>query len=224
MPELKIGGLTGLTTIDFPGLLAAVIFCQGCPWRCPYCHNPHLLGGDGNTNLMWSDALTFMQQRRNFLDGVVFSGGEPTAQTALLDAVREMKQMGFSVGLHTAGPHPERLSELLNVIDWIALDIKAPFSSYDKITGVTNSGEKAEQSAHLILESGLPYEFRTTVYSELIDDACLLSMGRLLRDIGVQHYAIQNYRPLDNRQTALPTLRPTTIDTLATMFPEFELR
>ncbi len=224
MSELKIGGLTGLTTIDFPGQLAAVIFCQGCPWRCPYCHNPHLLNSGGPEHLQWSQVSSFMEQRRGFLDGVVFSGGEPTTQRPLLQAVQEMKQMGFSVGLHTAGPYPDRLDSLLAHLDWIALDIKAPFDAYDKITGVSNSGKKAKQSALLVLQSGLPYEFRTTVYPDLIDDASLIEMAGNLHSMGVQNYALQNYRPPNHPPTAASVINPTTIDTVSSLFPSFEIR
>ncbi len=224
MSVLKVGGLTALTTIDFPGHLAAVVFCQGCPWRCPYCHNPHLLPGTGSEYLQWDQVLSFMQERKGLLDGVVFSGGEPTSQFCLLQAIQEIKQLDFSVGLHTAGPYPERLSELLPHLDWVALDIKAPFDSYEKITGIPHSGEKAKQSALLILESGLPYEFRTTVHPGLIDDISLFILAENLKQMGVEHFALQNFRPT----TALPIpenpLSPDTIETISAMFPQFEVR
>lgn len=221
---LKIGGLTGLTTIDFPGHLAAVIFCQGCPWRCPYCHNPHLLDNQGPEHLQWNHIRSFMKQRRGFLDGVVFSGGEPTTQNALLHAVQEMKLMGFAVGLHTAGPFPERLAKLLHHLDWVALDIKAPFDSYGKTSGVANSGSAAKQSALLVLDSGLPYEFRTTVHPELIDDTALLSMAKDLNGMGVQNYALQHYRAQDNQLSPASTLSSETIKTISALFPVFSVR
>ena len=224
MPELNIGGFTEITTIDFPDQLAAVVFCQGCPWRCAYCHNPHLLDRKGEELLEWSEICSFMERRRGLLDGVVFSGGEPTAQSGLLSAVREMKEKGFLVGLHTAGPHPERLAELLPLLHWVALDIKAPFDAYEKITMVGNSGKKARQSAHMVLECGLPYEFRTTVYPETLDDVSLIRMAKDLCDMGVENYILQKYRPLNAPLVPGSFVRPEVIETIKTMFDKFEVR
>jgi pyruvate formate lyase activating enzyme len=222
--SLKVGGLTGITTIDFPGHLAAVVFCQGCPWRCPYCHNPHLLDKSGADLLRWEDVGDFMERRRGLLDGVVFSGGEPTAQACLLEAMGEMKDMGFLVGLHTAGPHPDRLAKLLPMLDWVALDIKAPFDEYDKITMIARSGDKARQSATLILEAGVPYEFRTTVYPETLDEAALMAMAKDLGKMGVRKYVLQKYRPLNAPLAAGAFVRPELIEIFGGMFDKFEVR
>ncbi len=221
---LTVGGLTGITTIDFPGQLAAVVFCQGCPWRCPYCHNPHLLDKTGQDQLDWGDVREFMGRRRGLLDGVVFSGGEPTAQNGLLAAAREMKDMGFLVGLHTAGPHPERLAQMLPLLDWVALDIKAPFDQYGDITMVARSGAKARKSAQLILEARVPYEFRTTVYPETLDEDALVAMATELDEMGVRKYVLQKYRPNDARMTAGTFVRPELIESFGEMFDEFEVR
>ncbi|MCF6313814.1 MAG: anaerobic ribonucleoside-triphosphate reductase activating protein [Verrucomicrobiales bacterium] len=224
LPALKVAGLTALTTIDFPGQLAAVVFCQGCPWRCPYCHNPNLLPNTGSDSLPWQQVTSFMNDRRGLLDGIVFSGGEPTSQTALLQAILEMKQLGFSVGLHTAGPYPDRLSKVLAHLDWIALDIKAPFDSYDKITGALHSGEKAKQSALLILESGLPYEFRTTVHPNLIDERSLLILARNLQQMGVENFALQDFRPTSALPKVEEPLSAHVIKAIGAMFPQFLVR
>lgn len=134
---LRVGGLTRLTSIDFPGRLAAVVYAQGCPWRCGYCHNPELLDASAPATpaaLDWPQVLAFLDKRRGLLDGVVFSGGEPTLQTALPAALREVRAMGFQTALHTGGMYPERLSALLPLLDWVGLDIKGPLQRYDAIT------------------------------------------------------------------------------------------
>lgn len=193
--QLSIGGLTPLTTIDFPGHLAAVVFCQGCAWRCPYCHNPHLLpiAHDGRD---WQMLQAFLEPRRGLLDGVVFSGGEPLFQPRLADAMGGVKSMGFKVALHTAGTHPKRLRRLLPLLDWVGLDIKTSFEHYPQLTGITGSGAKAEESLRLLLESGINHEIRTTADPHLFSCKTLLELAEELAGFGVTHYVLQPCRPV----------------------------
>ena len=104
---LLIGGLLPFTTIDYPGCLAAVLFCQGCPWRCVYCQNHEILDPRTPGSVPWSQVVELLQRRRGLLDGLVFSGGEATRQPGLLSAAQEVKALGFAVGLHTAGIYPD---------------------------------------------------------------------------------------------------------------------
>ena len=195
MSDLHIGGLTPLTTTDYPGCLAAVVFCQGCPWHCGYCHNPHLLPRTSLAQLDWRAVRSFLERRQGLLDAVVFSGGEPSLQAALMDAARQVRGLGFKAGLHTAGMYPSRLKRMLPLFDWVGMDIKAPFEDYEKITGARDSGEKALASAQLVLESGIDYEFRTTVSPSLFGDEDLLRLAHVLAERGVQHYSLQECRP-----------------------------
>ena len=172
---LEIGGLTPFTTIDYPGKLSAVIFCQGCPWRCGYCHNQHLLPFKKQGSILWQEVLQLLEQRCGLLDAVVFSGGEPTIQPSLPKALSEVRRMGFLTGLHTAGSYPERLAACLPHLDWIGMDLKAPFGLYEVITGVGGSGIAAERSAELVRMSEVLHQFRTTV------DSFLQTAGRLER-------------------------------------------
>lgn len=172
---VSIGGVTPFTTIDYPGKLAAVVFCQGCPWHCGYCHNQHLLPVGEQGSVSWQKLLQLLEQRRGLLDGVVFSGGEPTMQQSLPKALAEVRRMGFLAGLHTGGSYPERLAACLPHLDWIGMDLKAPFELYDQITGVGGSGIAAERSAELVRMSGVPHQFRTTL------DPFLQQEGRLER-------------------------------------------
>lgn len=162
MGPLRVGGLTPFTTIDYPGALAAVFFCQGCPWRCAYCHNGHLTRVRGDQEIPWAGLLGFLQARQDLLDAVVFSGGEPTLQTGLGAAIDQVRGLGFKVGLHTAGPYPERLRRILPLVDWVGLDIKALPEDYPEVTGVQGSGARAWASLELLLDSGVAYEVRTT--------------------------------------------------------------
>lgn len=191
---LRVGGLTPLSLSDWPGQLAAVVFCQGCSWRCGYCHNPHLIPPRAATSLQWQDVLAFLERRRGLLDAVVFSGGEPTLQSGIMRALKQVKSLGFKIGLHTAGAYPRRLAALLPAVDWVAMDIKASFADYAATTGVADSGAPALASTRLILDSGVAYEFRTTVHPDLLPSARLPALARSLAQLGVRHYALQDFR------------------------------
>jgi pyruvate formate lyase activating enzyme len=192
--SIRVGGLTPLSTTDWPGMLAAVVFCQGCPWRCRYCHNPHLIPPRSDGEIPWDDVLAFLRRRRDLLDGVVFSGGEPTLQPELADAMRAVRTLGFKVGLHTGGAYPRRLAEVLPLVDWVGLDAKAPFADYARITGVAGSGDPALASLNAVLASGVEHEIRTTVHPALLADAEVAAIAHELSARGVTRHVIQAFR------------------------------
>lgn len=196
---LQIGGVTPFTTIDFPGKLAAVIFCQGCPWRCRYCHNQHLLPAGEHGKHRWEDVLDWLGTRQGLLEGIVFSGGEPLLQKALPQAVGQVHDLGFSVALHTSGVYPERLSGILPSIDWVGLDIKAPFDEYGTITGGGN-GERVRESLRILLESGKPYELRCTLDPEFFTAARAGKMAGQLAELGAGQLVLQTCRDGGHRK------------------------
>ncbi|WPL19802.1 pyrroloquinoline quinone biosynthesis protein PqqE [Thiorhodovibrio winogradskyi] len=224
-PLLRLGGLTPMTTSDYPGELAAALFCQGCPWRCPYCHNAHLLNATDEPALDWSEAREFLVRRRGLLDAVVFSGGEPTAQSTLPTAIAEVRELGFKIGLHTGGPYPQRLAQVLPLVDWVGLDIKALPADYPLVTGVPGSGEKAWESLALALASGVALEVRTTPMPGLDSPAYLERLMEALSAAGVSRYALQqclSHSLLDAKlQARLPAHLAVPE---AVPFPRFELR
>lgn len=138
--------------------------------------------------------MNFLRHRQGLLDAVVFSGGEPTLQDGLKQAMTEVRELGFKVGLHTSGAYPSRLAELLPLSSWVGMDIKSSFTDYDKVTGVPSSGEKARESARILLASGVSYEFRTTVHSLYHTAASLLTLAEELQQLGVRHYVLQEFR------------------------------
>jgi len=204
--ELRVAGLTRLSSCDWPGELVATVFCQGCAWDCTYCHNPGLRPAQGAAQIPMKEVLAFLGSRRGLLDGVVFSGGEPTLQPALLGALQAVRSLGFRVGLHTAGMVPERFAALLPWVDWVGFDVKAPFSAYSRITGVERSGVKALQSLRLLLESGVAYEVRTTLHPALLSSDDMLELQQELLDLGVKAYAVQHFRPEGVRSGRLSSL------------------
>jgi pyruvate formate lyase activating enzyme len=203
-----------------------VVYCQGCPWRCGYCHNPHLLSSEAGGGIAWSEVLGFLRRRRGLLDAVVFSGGEPTAQAGLARAMREVKALGYRIGLHSAGVYPRRFAEVLPLVDWVGFDAKAPFDAgYERITGVHASGEAALESARALLASGVDCEFRTTWHAEFLSPAELERLTRTLADLGVRRYALQEYRASGGVafQTEGGAIA-ADLDALARRFPQFCLR
>ncbi len=191
---LRIGGVVPFTSTDFPGKLAAVLFLQGCPWRCGYCHNPHLHAARGRREHDWAQTLRWIERRRGLLDAVVFSGGEPTSQPMLAAAVRTVREMGFAIGLHSGGAYPRRLAALLPDIDWIGLDLKAPLGDYPIVTNVLGSGASAYASLDIVLASGVRYEIRTTVHPALTSRAALVEIAEALKARGVTQWVLQPFR------------------------------
>lgn len=195
-PSLQVGGFTPLSTSDWPERLAAVVFVTGCPWRCAYCHNPDLLtrrpaGAAVPVGLAWPDLLVRLQRRRGLLDGVVFSGGEPTLDPGLADAVQSVKAAGLAVGLHTGGASPRRLAGLLPDLDWVGLDLKTDPDDYERVTGTARSGHAAWDSLELLLAAGTPHELRTTFHPPTVTWPALLRLAERLERRGVTRWVLQ---------------------------------
>jgi len=173
--------------------------------------------------------MSFLQHRRGLLDAVVFSGGEPTLQDTLAPAIKEVRDLGFKIGLHTASLYPERFRDLLPWLDWVGMDIKASFNQYEKITGAPGSGEKARTGLTALLASGVAYEVRTTFHSQLHTGESLLRLAHELQSMGVQNFVLQEFRPQGNANpNLLTTFRPLLTGDLtariASLFANFTLR
>lgn len=184
--SLRVGGFVPLTTVDFPGRLSAVVFCQGCPWRCVYCHNTHLQQFETG-RLPWDAVVRQLEDRRGFLDAVVFSGGEPTAQPGLPAAMAQVRTMGFAIGLHTAGMIPGALRCALPLVDWVGFDVKAPLDArYDGVAGQPGCAARVLESLGALVESGVDYEIRTTLDLRILDETAREDIARQLSNLGVK--------------------------------------
>ncbi|MEP7282430.1 MAG: anaerobic ribonucleoside-triphosphate reductase activating protein [Rubrivivax sp.] len=235
---LRVGGVQPFTSIDYPGALSAVVFVQGCPWRCLYCHNPQLQPRrlpQPAAAPDWPELLDWLDHRRGLLDAVVFSGGEPTADAALPQAVDQVRALGFRVGLHTAGMLPHRLRALLPRLDWVGLDIKAPLADgalHARISGVRGSGRNGasavRESLAALCASGVAFECRTTAHPALLDGAALEAIAHELAAFGVERYALQVSRPAGAwAHAAAPGADyppAATLHLLRSVLPHFELR
>lgn len=228
--RLKVGGITPFSATDYPGQLATVIFVQGCPWRCRYCHNPQLQERTPHSPISWADTLALLQRRRGLVDAVVFSGGEPTMDPGLAGAMREARALGFKIGLHSGGTHPARLEAVLPLIDWVGFDVKALFADYARITQIAGSGEPALKGLQAILASGVDYECRTTLHPALLTEDEILQLAHSLAELNVKRYALQVFREQGcNDQALNASTLPgypdnVTVARIAGMFPEFVLR
>lgn len=192
---IKVGGLVPFSTIDFPDHLSAVIFCQGCQWRCTYCHNTHLMEFSKG-QIEWDSVQIFLNSRKGLLDGVVFSGGEPILQTDIVEAIAYVKSEGFKVGIHTTGCCTKQFIAILPYLDWVGFDIKAPINIYDRITGKKNSAKQIFDSVKKLLESEVPYQFRTTFDKRILREQDLQDIKCWIRDVGgdLKNYVVQSCR------------------------------
>ena len=219
---ISVGGFLPTTTVDYPGKLAAVVFTNGCPWNCYYCHNRHLLNS-GISQISWQEVVATLEKRKNLLDGVVFSGGEPTLQKGLLLAFDQIKDMELEIALHSGGGLPEIFKETIKHCDWVGMDIKADIDDYEQITQTQNSGESAYQSLNYLLDSGVEYEIRTTIDSNFFTNDKIISMATNLKKLGVKHYTLQIARK-ENRELYNIKKDDDICRKLEEMFETFTLR
>ncbi|UXY15873.1 anaerobic ribonucleoside-triphosphate reductase activating protein [Chitiniphilus purpureus] len=191
----KLGGFVPFSGCDYPGQLACVVFTAGCPWRCRYCHNPHLQARQAQPGLPgWEQILAWLPLRQGLLDGMVFCGGEPLTEPLLPRMMAQVKALGFKVALHTGGAYPARLRDCLPYLDWVGFDVKHQFGEYAQVTQVAGSGSAAHLSLQLLRASGVPFECRTTYHPALHDERALLALGERLAAAGVDDYALQLFR------------------------------
>ncbi len=187
-----IGGLAKVTVQDFPGNLACIVFFNGCNFRCPYCHNSELVNKKA-PEIPVEEIMDYIRKRKNMLDGVVISGGEPTVNKELIDFIKEIKKLKLKVKLDTNGYLPSVLKEIIDnkLVDYIAMDIKEVFSKYKEVVGLDIDTKKIKESIKLIKDSKIEHEFRTTMIKEIhtIDD-----IKEIVKIVGDSPYYLQNFK------------------------------
>ena len=190
-----IGGIQKTTLVDFPEKIAAIVFTQGCNFRCGYCHNPEILDFKQKGNYKTKEFIEFLKSRKGKLDGVVITGGEPTLQSGLYGFIKDIKSLNFAVKLDTNGTNPEILEKLIkeNLLDYIAMDIKAPAEKYNKITCTNCNLQNIKQSIKLIMNSNTDYEFRTTVLKSQLSFEDFEDIGKMIN--GAKKYYLQKFVP-----------------------------
>jgi len=204
------GGLIKNSFVDYPQNISAVIFTAGCNMDCWYCHNKNLITVTQNTmdrqEKLKTEIFDFLNERKNFLDGVVISGGEPTIYEDLQIFITQIKALGYKVKLDTNGTNPACIKKLLdsNLVDYIAMDIKAPFNKYATIIKTKFNISDIKKSINLIMSSKIDYEFRTT-FALPLEKNDLVQIAQSI--IGAKHYYIQKYKSynLDDLSVSLPS-------------------
>ncbi len=191
---MTIAAIRPLSFIDYPKKLSAVIFFQGCNFKCSYCHNFWLLNKNNNL-IPVEEFYGFLKRRIAKLDGVVLSGGEPTMWNNLFTIAKKIKSMGFSIKLDTNGYNPKIISTLLerNLLDYIAMDIKGPLKKYSKIVNKKVNTSRIKQSIEIITQSKIEYEFRTTLIRSLLSKNDIVECGNLIN--GAKKYCLQKFNP-----------------------------
>jgi pyruvate formate lyase activating enzyme len=193
---MLFGGWQKFSAIDYPGKASTIVFTQGCPFRCPFCHNPELVDPEKfEAPIDEAEIFEFLNRRKGRLDAVVITGGEPTMQKGLLKFMEKIKVMDYLIKLDTNGSHPDVLNKVLQsgMVDYLAMDIKSPMDKYQVHTVSKIQEEKIRNSISLVMASKLPYEFRTTVVKEQLNLADLLAIGEMIQ--GAELYILQKFNP-----------------------------
>jgi pyruvate formate lyase activating enzyme len=225
-----VAGLQKNSFIDFPGKISCVLFLTGCNFFCPYCHNPELAWGNYPQQIPFSEAVAFLTARQGMLEGVTITGGEPTLENGLPELCQTIKSLGYPIKLDTNGSRPGILSKLLdrNLLDFVAMDIKAPFDAYDAFSRHPHIQARLAESIRLIMDSAPAYEFRTTCVAPFIDAEAVKSIAKVIE--GATNYVLQTF----NRQATCldpafkrkqdPTIVPETMQQLKMLAEPFVTR
>lgn len=195
---MNIGALQRFSLIEYPGVICAILFTQGCNFRCPYCYNRDLV--DPNLFkpcLSETEIFAFLEKRRGKLDAVTLTGGEPTIQPDLVPFIVRLRELNYLVKVDCNGSRPDVLRALIEsrLVDYIAMDIKGPLEKYGDITKSKVDPKIIQESIRLIMRSGIDYEFRTTVVRSLLSREDIWKVVQLIP--GAKRYALQSFLPLN---------------------------
>ena len=201
---MKIGGLQKISLLDYPDTISAIIWTVGCDFRCPFCYNKDIVLG--NVELIpEEEVFSFLKKRFEMLEGLVITGGEPFIQKDIVQFCEKVKKIGYLIKIDTNGMYPEKLKELIEkkLVDYIAMDVKAPKKKYDKLTNVKTCIKKIEKSIYIIKNSTLDYEFRTTIVPNLLTKEDLIDIAKWLE--GAKRFYLQQFK------TDIPLISPKLI-------------
>ena len=191
---MRIGGLQQCSLIDYPEKLCAIVFTIGCNFRCPYCHNPELVDETAD-EIKTEEIFRFLKSREGKLDAVTITGGEPTMHDDLVSFIQRIKKLGFLVKLDTNGTRPDMIEALQKnkLVDYFAMDIKAPLNRYCEIVAHPVNVDNVSKSIALLINGNIPYEFRTTTLKALLTTQDFHEIGKSIA--GANRYYLQRFVP-----------------------------
>ena len=216
---MKIVGFVKTSLVDWDGCVAATMYLAGCNFRCPFCHNRDLvLSPETLDEIPMAQIQEYLKSNKDFIDGVVITGGEPTIHAELPDLVKQVRDGDMGIKLDTNGSNPEMISDLLDagMLDYVAMDLKGPVNSkYSDLAGVSAPIEKIKESISLIMDSSIDYEFRTTIVPVLLTEADIEAMAAYIG--GARKYVLQQFRPKNTIDTNLAVIDPYPTERLQGM-------
>jgi pyruvate formate lyase activating enzyme len=213
LPDIDfIKGWVRTSLIDFPGKIATVIYTGGCNLRCPFCHNPELLnGGDTYETIAFTEVLEFLKLRAGVIDGIVVSGGEPLIHKSIFNLLHKLREFDIKIKLDTNGCYPERLQRILELqlVDMVAMDIKASKETYAEVVGMKNDmTTKIDASLHILKASSIPFELRTTILPNFHTKQMMMDIVQWIAP--VDHYYLQQFRPEVTLDDSYKQLQPVS--------------
>jgi pyruvate formate lyase activating enzyme len=223
---MKIGGFQKISLLDYPDRISAIVWASGCNFRCPFCYNKNLALGTAEL-FPEDEILSFLSKRKEQLEGVVISGGEPLGQEDIVDFIEKIKKHRLLVKIDTNGAFPEKLGELLEkqLVDYVAMDVKAPKEKYHQLAGLPLEMSKIESSIYLIKHNAPAYEFKTTFIPDFLKKDDIIEIARWLR--GADSYYLQQFKPISPLissvlENAVPYSRDYVFQTLNAIKPFFK--
>jgi pyruvate formate lyase activating enzyme len=223
---MNIGGFQKTSLLDYPDRISAIVWTSGCNFRCPFCYNKSLALGTAEL-FPQDEILSFLSKRKALLEGVVISGGEPLLHDDIVDFIKKIKDLRLLVKIDTNGTFPERLAELLEqqLVDYVAMDVKAPQKKYQQLTGTKLDVNKIDASIELLKTKAPAYEFKTTVIPGLLTKGDIIDIAQWLN--GAETYFLQQFKikaPLVSSalETTIPYSREYLLETLEEIKPFFK--
>jgi pyruvate formate lyase activating enzyme len=224
---MNIGGLQKTSLLDYPDLISAIVWVVGCNFRCPFCYNKDLVLGKVE-NIAEEDVLSFLNKRKGLLEGLVISGGEPLIQNDIVQFCEKVKKIGYLIKIDTNGMYPEILQELIDkkLVDYIAMDIKAPKEKYNDLTETKTDIKKIEKSIDIIKKSAPDYEFKTTFVPVLLKKEDIIEIAKWLK--GAKKFYLQQFKSnvqliSYKLELVAPYSREEILGTLEKIKPYFEI-
>lgn len=221
---IEIKGLIETSFLDWDGKIVSTLYVPKCNFRCPFCHNYGLIFNPEQYETISFEKLeSFLVEHKDFLDGICLTGGEPAIYKDLPDFLKKIKDLGLKCKLDTNGSFPEMLKFVIkkNLVDYIAMDVKAPLDKrYEKLAGTSVNLDKIKESIKIIMESGINYEFRTTVVPTLLDKNDIIDIAKAIK--GCEKFALQQFQSKNTMSKELRKVKPYTVETLKDILKSLE--